>query len=203
MRHRHAQGGHSLLSLALAILALFLLWRFGEPILGGVGTFLDRTEAPRKAGVAVVLAGGWTGERVLAAGALVRQGYVPVALLSDPALYYEASECELQRAFAAKRGFEARLFECLPVKALNTREEAAEVVSRLRARGVRSYLLVSSKTHTRRALGLFRAAGPELDVHAVGAEHPRFELRRWYRSREGWKAVSLEWVKVLTSAVGI
>jgi uncharacterized SAM-binding protein YcdF (DUF218 family) len=204
MKHDTARGGHSLLSLALAILAIALLWWFAEPLAGGVGTLLDRTDTPRKADVVVVLAGGWTGERVLAGGALVRQGYAPVALLSDPGLFYEASECELARAFAAKKGFEARLFECLPAAgAKSTREEVAAIVPQLRARGVRSCLLVSVKTHMRRAYSLLHAAAPDLEIHPFGAESPQFELRRWYRRREGWKAVSLEWVKVITSVVGI
>jgi uncharacterized SAM-binding protein YcdF (DUF218 family) len=195
--------GHGLLHLVWIVAALALLWWFHEPLLGWFGTYLDAGGPPRKADAILVLAGGWTGERVLLAGELVRQGYAPVALLSDPVKYYGQSECDLARAFAVSRGYEARLFECLTLRASSTREEALTLTGRLRARGVRSYLLVSVKSHLRRATRMFRSAAPDLDVRPVGAESPLYDLRHWYRRREGWKAVTQEWVKLVTSLVGI
>jgi uncharacterized SAM-binding protein YcdF (DUF218 family) len=195
--------GIALLPLAILAALIALVWWQSHNILAGAGNFLDVGETPQKADAAVVLAGGWTGERVLRAGELVRQGVVPYALLSSSATYYGLTECECESTFAARNGYPTEMFQCLLVKASSTREEAHEMVKELRRRGVRKCLIVSVDTHLRRARRIFSSAAPEIEFHMVSAASPHYQLNTWYQNREGRKAVFLEWTKVVTDLIGL
>lgn len=179
-------------------------WLARDLWLSPLGTFLDTSAPPAKADVIVVLAGGWTGERVLKAAQLVRDHYAPVAILDSPTgLMYGASECALARSFAVDKGFPAQSFECLEMQATSTAEEAVHVGRELRRRGVKSCLVVSVRSHTRRAERIFRKEMPWLELHFTGAENPLYRLEEWHKSREGRKAVFYEWVKTLTAPFGV
>jgi uncharacterized SAM-binding protein YcdF (DUF218 family) len=189
----------------LALLAALLAgWTFRDSWLGALGSFLDTGAPPVHADVIVVLAGGWTGERVLLAGELVRAGYAPLAILDSPqGLLYSASECALASAFAVSRGYPAASFECLEMKATSTAEEAVAVAAELRRRGVEKCLVVSVRSHLRRASRIFRRTIPGVELHFTGAENPLYRLERWYETREGRKAIFLEWMKYATEPFGI
>ncbi|MGQ9918108.1 MAG: YdcF family protein [Bryobacteraceae bacterium] len=184
--------------LALLCLAV-LVWFLWEPALRQAGLFLDAGAAPRRSDAILVLAGGWTGERMLKAGELIRAGYAPKAYVSGPGAYYGSNECELAIPFAAARGFPAGWFECLPNDARSTRDEARILLPELERRGVKTLLIVSVRTHLRRARWLFEKHRPaDMRIHYTGADHPAFRLEQWYKYREGRKAVVLEWIKILS-----
>lgn len=184
--------------LALAAAVYFLR----EPLLRAPALFLDIGGPPQRADAILVLAGGWRGERILKAGELIRQGHAPKAYVSGPRSFYDRPECEAAIAFAVERGFPARWFECLPNNASSTREEARQLLPELERRGVRRLLLVSVRTHLRRARWFFDPARPRgMEIFYVGADDPAFRLEEWWRSREGKKAVVMEWVKILALPV--
>lgn len=179
----------------LALLAI-LFWQ-RERLLSSAGLFLDISQAPRKADAILVLAGGWQGERILKAGALARAGLAPVVYVSGPRSYYERPECDYAIPFAAEHGYPREWFRCVANNARSTREEAAAVLPELYRLGVRSCILVSVRTHLRRARYLCgQARPPGLELQYVGAEDRNFQLGEWYKSREGKKAVLLEWLKI-------
>jgi uncharacterized SAM-binding protein YcdF (DUF218 family) len=68
---------------------------------------------------------------------------------------------------------------------------------------MKSVLVVSCDTHMRRASRFWRKAAPDLDITFVAAPSPNFDLKRWWVTREGRKAVMLEWQKMVTSFFGI
>ena len=178
---------------------LALIWFAARPALRWAGLFLDSGEPPQQADAILVLAGGWGGERILKAGELIRAGYAPKAYVSGPRILYGLSECELAIPFAAGRGFPARWFECLPNDALSTREEARALLPELARRGVKRLLVVSVRTHMRRARWLFEKERPaSMRIHYAGADSPWFRLEEWHRHREGRKAVVMEWIKILS-----
>ncbi|MGC8759354.1 MAG: YdcF family protein [Bryobacteraceae bacterium] len=188
-----------LLALMAAALALYV---FREPLLRAPALFLDVGQAPQRADAVLVLAGGWRGERVLKAGELIRQGYAARAYLSGPKSFYGRSECEAEISFALENGFPAAWFECLPNNASSTREEAHALLPELARRGVRRLLLVSVRTHLRRARRFFEAERPAgMEILYIGAEDPAFRLEEWWKNREGRKAVVLEWIKILALPV--
>lgn len=201
---RGGRRGFALLPLLLVAVVLAILWWQRHRLLSPIGTFLDNGEAPRKADVALVLAGGWQGERVLKAGELVREGYVPYVLLSGPSSYYEQPECNYEIPFAVQRGLKAEWFQCAPNRATSTEEEARAMIAELERRGVKKCLVVSVRTHMRRARMLFNEVKPAgMELHFVAAADRSYRLEDWYRTRQGKKAVLLEWLKLATTPLGL
>lgn len=201
---RGGRRGFALLPVLLVLAVLAILWWQRARLLSPIGTFLDNGEAPQKADVALVLAGGWKGERVLKAGELVRQGYVPYILLSGPTSYYGQPECNYAIPFAVQNGLKAEWFQCAPNRAASTEEEARAMVAELGRRGVKKCLVVSVRTHMRRARILFNEMKPEgLELHFISAEDRNYSLEDWYKTREGRKSVLLEWLKLATTPLGL
>jgi uncharacterized SAM-binding protein YcdF (DUF218 family) len=184
--------------LAIAACLSFNLW------LPWFGHALIRNDGPVKAEIAVVLGGDEYGLRITKAAELVRDGYVPVVLVSGPALF-DIYECDVAIAFAVRKGYPASWFIPFPNTTRSTREEASSILSELARRGIHSFLLVTSDYHTARAGRIYRAAlakgsGPEM--HVVAAPDANFREDGWWRNREGQKTVFFEWSKTVATALG-
>lgn len=189
------------LVLAAAAILSRSLWL---PVLGYA---LVHDDGPAKADIAVVLAGDQVGHRIEKAAELIREGYVPAALISGSPGYWGLHECDFEIAYAVRRGFPAQWFIALPHSALSTRDEAPVVLGELRRRNVRSFLLITSDYHTARARRIFLAAeramagGPTMRTVAVPDQF--FHPDSWWRNREGRKTAFFEWSKTVASALGI
>lgn len=187
----------------LALLALVALaYLFREPLLRTSFDFLNAGQPPEKADLAVVLAGDGTGLRILKAAELVRDGYVPAALISGPSSDYEVPECDLAISLAVRRGFPESYFQHLHKDNSSTEEESRDVLAELRARGVHKVLIVTSGYHTRRAGRYYRNL---TDIRAVMVAAPERYAERdtWWRNREGRKRIFLEWTKTVTTPFGV
>ena len=189
---------------AAVVLALLLASSWWLP---AVGLALVHDDGPAKADVAVVLAGDYSGRRLLRAAHLVRDGYVPLVLVSGPTVIYGLPERDLAVAFAVHHGYPEEWFTKVPGHALSTREEAFEVLGELRRRNAASYLLVTSDFHTGRAGRTFRAVARQLGytprMRTVTAPDDFFTVANWWRSREGRKTIFIEWSKTLATVVGL
>jgi uncharacterized SAM-binding protein YcdF (DUF218 family) len=190
-----------LLPAAVALAATVAL--FGNTMLGAMGAFLVRAEAPRQAGIAVVLAGDATGGRILKAAELVRAGYVPRALVSGPPGFYGHYECDLAIPFAVQRGYPEAYFAHFENEALSTGEEARLVAAELRRLGVRDALIVTSDYHTRRAGRAFRQVAPDLNFTVVASADDHFTPDGWWRDREGRKTWLIETLKTAAYWLGL
>jgi uncharacterized SAM-binding protein YcdF (DUF218 family) len=196
------------LKLILAILALAAVAYLTRALwLGGLGWALVYDQGPAKADIAVVLGGDYWGHRILKAGELVRQGYVPAALVSGPPGFYGYRESELAIQYAVHHGYPAEYFIAMPVEALSTRDEASEVLVELRRRNVHSFLLVTSNFHSARATRVFRSLergqADAPSFRTVASEHQFFRPDSWWRSREGCKVFFNEWVKTVANFLGV
>src|SRR5262249_34737914 len=78
--------------------------------LTALGSFLVIDQPPEKADAILVLAGDFTGNRILTAAKLVRAGYAPKAVVSGPDGIFGMSECDLSIPFAVKAGFPESYF---------------------------------------------------------------------------------------------
>ncbi|MGB9606104.1 MAG: YdcF family protein [Bryobacteraceae bacterium] len=182
------------------LLAAGVLWT--HPIwLGLASRCLVHADQPFRADLAVVLAGGWQGNRILKAAELVRQGWAPRVLVSGTFLY-DRAESDLAIDFAVKRGFPRHWFQGLPHRARSTQEEAAIVTAELKRLGARRVLVVTSDYHTRRALACFRQSAPDLEFRVVPAADEDFPAA-WWTSRQGRKTVLLEWMKTIAWQLGM
>jgi uncharacterized SAM-binding protein YcdF (DUF218 family) len=189
----------ALIAVALAAIATHSLWL---PIFGYA---LIRNDGPARADIAVVPAGDYYGHRIEKAGDLVRQGYVPLVLVSGP-YYYGVSEADLAISMAVRAGYPAAWFAAYPNQALATRDEAATILRELKRRDIHQFLLVTSDYHTARAARLYRSAersdggGPGFRTVSAPSEH--FDPGAWWKDREGQKTVVLEWMKTVATFLG-
>ncbi|HTS25878.1 MAG TPA: YdcF family protein [Bryobacteraceae bacterium] len=185
------------LALALAVWASYGLW------LPWFGRVLVHDDGPAKADIAVVLAGDDSGGRILKGAELVREGYVPLALISGPQ-YFDIHESDVAMAFAGRRGYPLQWFLPFPNSTHSTREEAALILAELERRGVRHFILVTSDYHSARARRIWMAAlskgGP--DMRVVSAPDEFFRKDRWWLNRESQKTVFFEWAKTIATALG-
>jgi uncharacterized SAM-binding protein YcdF (DUF218 family) len=164
---------------------------------------LEKSEPPRQADAAFVLAGDGYGDRMRTAAELARRGFVPKIYVSGPEGFYGLHEDDLAIAWAVKRGYPASYFVPLPTTATSTRQEAEIALPRLRRDGIRNLLIVTSDYHTGRARRIWRKEAPDMNITIVGAPDHFFELRNWWRTREGQKAVFYEWSKVIANTFGL
>jgi len=175
--------------------------------LGALGRILVHDDGAGKADIAVVLAGDYWGNRLFKAAELVREGYVPLVLVSGPPGFYGVNEADAAIQFAVGKGFPAEWFIPLHHTALSTRDEAVVVLDALKQRNIHSFLLVTSNYHTARARRIYlsaeheRGGGPDLRVVASGGQF--FSAGSWWHNREGRKTAFMEWTKTLTSVFGI
>jgi uncharacterized SAM-binding protein YcdF (DUF218 family) len=177
------------------VCALLLAAIFHARILAALGSYLEKDSAPVHADVAFVLGGDGYGHRILKAADLVRQGYVPRAMISGPAGNYGYYECDLAIPFAVRAGYPVSYFERFPVDAHSTREESVAAVAAFRKMGLKRVLLVTSNYHTRRTGGLFRGAAPDIEFTVVGAPDEYFTVNGWWHDREAEKTFLIEWLK--------
>ncbi len=171
--------------------------------MAGLGRLLVRGDAPERADIAVVLAGDFSGNRILRAAELVKQGYVPGVLVSGPYMLYGNYECDLEIPFAVKHGYPERWFIRFPNKSRSTREEAADILPDLRRRGAHRFLLVTSDYHSARAARIYSALAPDLEFRVVTAPDEFFQANAWWRNREGQKIFFLEWCKTAANLIGM
>ena len=196
------------LTLLAACLVLAAVLILGHSLwLPWLGYALVHDDGPAKADIAVVLAGDYSGNRIEKAAELVREGYVPAALISGAPGFYGLHESEYAIAYAIRKGFPAQWFIALPHTALSTRDEAPFVLAELRRRNARSFLLVTSDYHTARARRIFLAAGRAMgggpDMRTVAVPDQYFHPDSWWRNREGQKTAFFEWSKTLANALGL
>jgi uncharacterized SAM-binding protein YcdF (DUF218 family) len=189
-----------LFAAAIVLLVGFYTYQFWFAALGG---YLVDSENPVFADTVVVLAGDFTGNRILLAGKLVKQGFAPSAFISGPAGIYGLYECDLAIPLAVGRGFSPSYFLRFPNNSTSTTSEAAAIIPELRRRHIRKIDLVTSNYHTRRAGKIFRTLAPDIETHVVAAPDTYFSPGGWWKEREGRKTFLLEWTKTVSSWFGI
>ena len=86
--------------------------------------------------------------------------------------------------------------------AWESQDEAAALVPELRRLGTRSFLLVTSDYHTRRARDYFRPLTSGLDMRVIAVKDQVFRPDSWWRTREGQKIFCLEWTKTVARLLG-
>ncbi|HEV8041231.1 MAG TPA: YdcF family protein [Bryobacteraceae bacterium] len=189
-----------LLAVVLAVLLVLATYPIWLTVLGG---YLVHSDAPVPADMIVVLAGDFTGSRILTAGNLLRQGLAPKALISGPAGVYGIYESELAIALAVRNGYPAAYFVAFPNDSKSTASESEAVISELRKLHVHKIDLVTSNFHTRRAAKIFRSQAPDIEVHTVAAPDRYFTPNGWWKEREGRKTFVMEWMKTVGEWFGL
>ena len=192
-----------LLKCVLPVLLAALLWLLHPLWMTALGSYLVSGEEPAQGDIAVVLAGDYSGHRVIQGAEMVRRGFTGKVLVSGPEGMYGYNEAELAIPLAVRSGYPEFWFIPFPNRSLSTRQEAAAIVPELRRRNVRRCLLVTSNFHTRRAGRLFRAAAPDLEFRVIAAPDVAFRPDQWWHTREGQKRFVMEWMKTVSGWFGV
>jgi uncharacterized SAM-binding protein YcdF (DUF218 family) len=171
--------------------------------LTALGQYLVRAEPPVQADLIVVLAGDYSGYRILTAGDLVRRGFAPKALISGTSGEYGLYESDLAIPFAVKHGYPASYFVPFPNDGRSTHDEAVAILAALEKLPARRIEIVTSNFHTRRAGNIYRSLARGLDIHVVAAPNDDFSPDAWWKNREGRKTFLLEWLKTVATWFGM
>lgn len=186
--------------LALVVLLLIFLTRTWW--LAAAGSFLVSADHPQRADIGLVLAGDATGNRIIKAGELIRDGFIPRAVVSGPDGLYGFYECDLAIRFAVRAGFPESYFVPAPNRSRSTVEEAKALIPAVRNANAKRVLLITSDYHTRRAGRIFRNAAPDLQFIVVAAPDVDFNAKSWWTKRQGRKTFLYEWLKTVAEWLG-
>ncbi len=176
---------------------------FSQSILFSMGAILVTSETPQKADTIEVLGGDYSGNRVMKGCELVRAGFAPKAFTTGDALFYGAHESQLAIDFAGAHGCPADYFIRTDFPAVSTVSELTHLTSALRALGMHKVLLVTSPSHTARATRIFRRLAPDLEIHTVASDDPKWNNGYWWKTREGRKTWLFEIIKTGADFFGI
>jgi len=180
----------------LAILVLLLIIYFSAPYwLNYLGKRLVVQDKLVKADIIIVLAGDNNGERVEQGIALYRAGYAPKLLMSGGPLAWRLTYAEWMKKQAVESGIPAAAI-ILQDKSRSTIEDAKFTLPLLKQYNIKSLILVTSPTHTRRAQKVFtrllKPANIELIVYP--AQKSEFNPDRWWTRHEDTSSVVWEYV---------
>lgn len=160
------------------------------------GRFLVVDE-PRPADAIVVLAGE-TSARPARALELLRQGMAPRIFLDveTRSIAFDQPLTEIAKRYASSLPERDRISVC-PISALSTFSESDDVNRCMQSQEIRTVMIVTSASHTRRALKIFRRRLPQYQFTTAAAYDPtRFGIMWWTR-REWAKTTFDEWIKLL------
>jgi uncharacterized SAM-binding protein YcdF (DUF218 family) len=189
---------------AVASVLLILVIVLAAPLwLRGMGHYLVSAGEPFHADMIVVLAGDETGNRIIEAAEMVRQGWAPKVLVSGPSCCYGYHESDFAIPFAVSRGYPAAWFIPLARTSHSTREEAEVAMREMQRRGVKRFMVVTSDYHTRRAGRVYRSLAAPASFRVVAAPDKDFTADGWWHTREGRKQAAFEWMKTVADWAGL
>lgn len=175
----------------------------------GIGWWLDFSDEPVPSDYLVVLAGDF--ERPVAAAELFKTGVAPQLWHAKPWRTWGQEEAmrlgvpfppeeEVNRGILLKTGVPAAALRQYGDFVVSTVAEARAFKAEAKPEG-KKVLVLTSRSHARRAKLIFKAVLPESEVRVVGAASPYF-TRRWWTSQPMAYAAVLETCKLAYWLVG-
>ena len=152
---------------------------------------------PQKSDAIVVLAGE-TNLRPARALALLRQGMAQHMFLDAVARerIFDQRLTDLAQKYASSLPEANRVSVC-PITGLSTNAESDDVSRCLLSAGAHKVLIVTSDSHTRRALTIFRHRLPQYQFSVAAARDPTLFGNAWWSHREWAKVTFDEWMKLV------
>ena len=172
-------------------------------VLAPLGRYLVREDGPAKCDCLFVLAGDFSGNRIMKAAELYRAGIAPKLFVSGAGWVYGATEDKLAIAFARQNGAADVPFTGLPNDGTSTISEGRLLYPVMRDAGCGSVLVVTSSFHTRRAGLILRRVWPGIRVHVVASRTVDYDPEAWWTDRVFQKTFLLEWTKTVTDWFGV
>ncbi|SRR5581483_5171130 len=163
----------------------------------GPALVVDR---PEKSDTIVVLGGDRDDIRYRRGMELLRAGYAQHLLLnaSEEGKSYGHTPAEYASRFIAETaGDLAPRVSVCPYRGDSTFTETQYVSRCLEKLSARTVLLVTSSSHTRRALSIFKTRLPQYRWSVAAAADPRSWNPRWWRRRDWAKTHVMEWKRMI------
>jgi len=173
---------------------------FAPALLQAAGDFLVIRDLLEPADAVIAISGDGTGERAVAAAALVLAGYGRWLIVSGSA---DGAAATMARVAARAGLSRARIL--VDDRSESTVQNARNSARLMRRYRLRRAILVTSPYHTRRAAMAFREEFRRwgLDVRVTATEHSFFEVDRWWtREFDRW-LVTREYGKIAAFVAGI
>ena len=146
---------------------------------------------------AIVVLAGEASIRPARALELLRQGMAPHVFLDAESReqIYDQRLTDIAQRFIDSQPDKERISVC-PIVGLSTYAEADDVNRCLQPYGVHNVMIVTSASHTRRALSIFRHRLPQYEFTAAAAQDPTHFGVHWWTNREWAKTTVDEWTKL-------
>jgi len=159
------------------------------------GRFLV-VDDPQKADAIIVLAGE-ASVRPAHALELLRQEKAPRVFLDAESrtVVYDQRLTDVAQRYVDAQPEKDHISVC-PIVGLSTYAETEDVNRCLQPHGVHTVLIVTSASHTRRALLVFRNRLPQYRFSAAAAQDTTHFGTAWWTNREWAKTTLDEWVKL-------
>ncbi|MEE8638737.1 MAG: YdcF family protein [Candidatus Margulisiibacteriota bacterium] len=167
-------------------------------ILEGMARFLIVRDKIEPAQLIIVLAGDNNGERVREAVKLYKEGYGKKMLMTGGPLAWKLTASEWMKKHALALGVPARAI-LLEDKSRSTLENALFILPILKKHSIKSVILVTSPTHSRRAKRVFKKCYSKEDIKVLScpAREAEFELPGWWTRHEDTQRVMWEYVSLV------
>src|ERR1017187_2038063 len=202
----HEAGGMKATKVSLfTLFVLLVLW---AAVAGfrGAGRWLTCEDPLSRADVMFVLSGGLS-YRAEEAARLFGMGYAREVWLSRPVspsdelarlgIHFLGEE-EYNRDILIHEGVPEGAIYILPETVVDTEQEVAEAVARMRERGKTKLIVVTSPLHTRRVRALWnRLAGSNLRLLVRAAREDPSDIDHWWRNTHDISSVVHETVGLL------
>ncbi len=189
--------------LGIALFFLLLIYFFRYPIMRGMGNVLIAEDTPEKSDVILVLGGGSV-ERGMAAAKLYQEGYAPLIVTTGNAVpsilkLMDTVICEarLAQIQITATGCDPTVVEphCVGT---STMEEAVYLEKLCQERNWNKVIIVSSKLHLKRVRFVFedRFTNAGIETRFCGASGLKYDEAEWWKSEEGLIMVNNEYIKL-------
>ena len=208
---KHSRFSVKLLIISALIVAILLLFTYPY-LLKKIGFFLIFEQEPQKADVIVALNGG-DAERSLAAADLYNQGFANLIVLSkgfEPGGNEElrkrmCNDLKNRKIFfqwaIEGMGVPKESFKLIGDGVTSTYDEAIVTKTFVKENGYKSILLVTSKSHSKRAYLTFQSVlnkkENEIKITIIPSSYDNFDPDSWWKKEEHAKLVFDEYVRLI------
>ncbi len=182
----------------LTLLVILFIWIVHSYILESFAKYLIVRDDINKSDAIVVLSGDSNGERIRQAAELYKRGQADYFLISGGLLYWNVTYADIMRRHAISLGIPNKVI-LIEDKSDSTYENAKFSLEILKEKGIKSIILVTSPTHTRRASRLFKKMYKKegIKVSSYPVQNSRFKTENWWMRHEDTQRVVLEYVKII------
>jgi len=187
---RNQRGGiiFRLLFLIFLVVLAGLLFLGRDPILRAIGHFWIVDQSPEYADAIFVQGDTYFSEHANRASELYHAGWAPRIVAGGFILRPYMTTVELMQHDLEQRGVPANAIIPFPLRATDTREQAAAVAQYMQQQGWHRLLWVTSNYHSRRAMYICERVFPgSIQFRIIAAQDSAYNPDEWWKTRAGAK----------------